>query len=111
MPSPWATARASSMAETPQQALNASSGSGSQAGHRFIVRPTTSWPSAASSAAATELSTPPLIATAHLATPYLLNQRAPGIGLRASATQLTFILAVELSGRQKTPGLTPDGIA
>src|SRR5207302_9043190 len=72
MPSPWATARASSMAETPQQALNASSGSGSQAGHRFIVRPMTSWPSAASNAAATELSTPPLIATAHLATLYPL---------------------------------------
>src|SRR2546428_8041395 len=67
-----ATARASSIADTPQHALNASSGSGSQSGHRFIVRPTTSWPSAASSPAATELSTPPLIATAHLPTLYLL---------------------------------------
>src|SRR5712691_3211803 len=68
MPNRWATARASSIADTPQHALNASSGSGSQSGHRFIVRPTISWPSAASSPAATELSTPPLIATAHLPT-------------------------------------------
>src|SRR5437879_11928049 len=81
MPSPWAAARASSMAETPQQALNASSGSGSQAGHRFIVRTTTSWTSAANSAAATELSTPPLIATANLATSY-----TPTTGLGSTCT-------------------------
>src|SRR5438093_1462057 len=99
MPSPWATARASSMAETPQQALNASSGSGSQAGHRFIVRPMTSWPSAASNAAATELSTPPLIATAHLATLYLLATR-PGTKEpwdQASRSSLTDILILPVT--------------
>src|SRR5216683_2223123 len=65
MPNRRATARASSMAETPQHALKASSGSGSQSGQRFIVKPTTSCPSATINAAATALSTPPLIATAH----------------------------------------------
>ena len=57
MPSCWATRRASSTSATLQQPVSLSPP------HSRIVTPTTSWPSRASSAAATDESTPPLMAT------------------------------------------------
>ena len=60
MSSCWATRRASSTSDTLQQPVSLSPP------HSRIVTPTTSWPSRRSSAAATDESTPPLIATMHL---------------------------------------------
>src|SRR5207237_1185954 len=63
-----ATDRASSIAPMPQHP-DPSPVCGTQVGQRFMVIPTTSCPSATSRAAATALSTPPLIATATRAIP------------------------------------------
>ena len=56
MPSCWATRRASSTSDTEQQPVSLSPP------HSFIVTPTTSWPARCSSNAATDESTPPLMA-------------------------------------------------
>src|SRR5690606_510107 len=61
MPSLLATLRASSTAESEQQPLSWAKGRSS--GQSCMVTPMHSYPCSTSSAAATELSTPPLIAT------------------------------------------------
>src|SRR5579864_2418667 len=81
MPRARAAARASSIAPMPQHP-EPSAVRGTQVGQRFMVIPTTSCPSPTSSAAATALSTPPLIATATRAIdPLILPLR--GVGLHA----------------------------
>src|SRR5579859_5969890 len=66
MSSSEATRRASSTAESEQHPPCRALSSWSSRGHCCSVMPTTSWPCAWSSAAATEESTPPDIATAIL---------------------------------------------
>src|SRR5688572_20433629 len=73
MPSCCATRRASSTSATEQQPESL------DPPHSFIVAPTTSWPSSCSSAAATDESTPPDIATSTLATSRL-PEAGDGVG-------------------------------
>src|SRR6478736_1230856 len=66
MPSSAATLRASSTADREQQPPCRDASPESSRGHCCSVTPTTSWPCACSSAAATDESTPPDMATAIL---------------------------------------------
>ena len=72
MSSCWATRRASSTSDTLQQPVSLSPP------HSRIVTPTTSWPSRASSAAATDESTPPLMATITFMTGVMPAGRSAG---------------------------------
>src|ERR1019366_3662190 len=73
-----ATRRASCKSSSVQQPPNAGSPSRCpEASYNCIDRPMTSWPSSASSAAATDESTPPDIATTILATSHRCFPRQP----------------------------------
>src|SRR5947207_7764132 len=76
MPSSAATLRASSTADREQQPPCREASSELSRGHCCSVTPTTSWPCACSSAAATDESTPPDIATA------ILNSGCPRCDVR-----------------------------
>ena len=96
MSSCWATRRASSTSDTLQQPVSLSPP------HSRIVTPTTSWPSPASSAAATDESTPPLIATITFMTTRRAAVRArmvvtaPAMASMASSTSASVVVRPRL---------------